>query len=93
LAPELLATAGEKPSEENHFLGKAATVAAIASRLGMKVRIPNLKDLIMKPGAISAMLKLIMNFLRTRFPAFIGMNVLWSLALFGMCHFGTLERS
>ena len=54
----------------------------MASKLGLKARVPSLKDLVTKPGAVASMLKTIMNFLKTRFPAFMGMNVLWSLALF-----------
>jgi len=52
--------------------------------MGVKVRVPNLKDLVTKPGAVATLLRSIMNFLKLRFPAFAGMNVLWSLALFGM---------
>ena len=52
------------------------------SAAGSKVKIPTLKDLVTKPGAVANMLRAIMTFLRTRFPAFMGMNVLWSLALF-----------
>ena len=36
----------------------------------------------MKRGALVGMLRSIMAFLRTRFPAVLGLNVLWSLALF-----------
>ncbi|MCJ1307447.1 hypothetical protein MMC25_001093 [Agyrium rufum] len=81
LGPEMAAAAAEKPS----LLGSSAYLsqaASAASAMGMKVRVPNLKDLVTKPGAISGMLRSIMTFLRTRFPAFMGMNVLWSLALF-----------
>ncbi|KAI4241135.1 MAG: hypothetical protein L6R42_011363 [Xanthoria sp. 1 TBL-2021] len=50
--------------------------------MGMKVRVPSLKDLVTKPGAVAGLLKTIMNFLKLRFPAFLGMNVLYSLGLF-----------
>lgn len=58
----------------------------IAQKMGVKVRVPNLKDLVTKPGAVAGLLRSIMNFLKLRFPAFAGMNVLWSLALFGQSH-------
>ncbi|KAI9821402.1 MAG: hypothetical protein M1832_003409 [Thelocarpon impressellum] len=76
LAPELLATA-------------AATEGASAQKADMKsaaakagLRVPSLKDMITKPGAVVGILKAIMNFLKLRWPAFIGTNVLWSLGLF-----------
>jgi hypothetical protein len=59
-------------------VGKAAVAAK-----KMEFKPPGLKDLIGKPGAIAAMLRSVMVFLRARFLAFMGMNVLWSLALFG----------
>jgi len=39
-----------------------------------------LKDLIGKLGAIAAMLRSVMAFLRARFPAFMGMNVHFSVS-------------
>jgi hypothetical protein len=42
----------------------------------------NIMELVTKPGAIIGMLKAIVNALRLRWPAFIGMNVIWSVALF-----------
>jgi hypothetical protein len=42
-----------------------------------------LKDLVTKPGAVVSLLKAIMNALKLRWPAFMGTNVLLSLALFG----------
>lgn len=68
ITPELLAAAAERPA-----LQKSAA----------KFKVPNLKDLVTKPGAVAGMLRAIMNFLKLRFPAFLGMNVLYSLALFG----------
>lgn len=38
------------------------------------------------------MLRAIMNFLKLRFPAFLGMNVLYSLALFGTLTFIVTTR-
>jgi hypothetical protein len=54
----------------------------LASKMGFKMKVPSLKDLVTKPGAVAGMLRAIMNFLKLRFPAFMGMNVLWSLSLF-----------
>lgn len=42
----------------------------------------SLKDLVTKPGAVVGMLKAIVNALKLRWPAFMGTNVLLSLALF-----------
>lgn len=69
ITPELLAAAAERST-----LQKSAT----------KFKVPSLKDLVTKPGAVAGMLRAIMNFLKLRFPAFLGMNVLYSLALFGL---------
>jgi hypothetical protein len=79
IGPEILAAAAEKQGLKSEYLTQAA---GVASGLGMKIKVPSLKDLVMKPGAVATMLRSIMNFLKLRFPAFIGMNVLWSLALF-----------
>ena len=77
--PEILAAAAERQGLKSEYLN---TATGMASKLGLKARVPSLKDLVTKPGAVASMLKTIMNFLKTRFPAFMGMNVLWSLALF-----------
>ncbi|KAI9810921.1 MAG: hypothetical protein M1827_005780 [Pycnora praestabilis] len=74
LMPEMLAAAAEKQGINS------AGMAGAAKKAGLKV--PSLKDLVTKPGAVAGMLRTIMNFLKLRFPAFLGMNVLWSLALF-----------
>lgn len=75
IVPELLAggAAAEVASKE-HAGGKAKNSA---------VQMPNLKDLIIKQGAISALLKSVMNVLKLRFPAFMGTSALWSLGVFG----------
>ncbi|KAI0902965.1 Nse1 non-SMC component of SMC5-6 complex-domain-containing protein [Ustulina deusta] len=78
LAPELLAAAAEaqglKPGEgrDGGLKGAAKTFLTPA----------NLHDLVTKPGALVGLLKGIVNALKTRFPAFVGTNVLWSLAVF-----------
>ena len=85
IGPEVLAAAAEKHGINSKYANMAAKGA---SKAGLKVRVPSLKDLVTKPGAVAGMLKAIMNFLKLRFPAFLGMNVLYSLALFGtLFHF------
>lgn len=81
LAPSIMAAAAEKGGKSGVNLDNAGKAAAAAKRMGFKT--PSLKDLIGKPGAIAGMLRSIIAFLRARFPAFMGMNVLWSLAIFG----------
>ena len=80
IGPEMLAAAAEKHGMNPKYANLAAKGA---SKAGLKVRVPSLKDLVTKPGAVAGMLKAIMNSLKLRFPAFLGMNVLYSLALFG----------
>ncbi len=75
LVPEMLAAAAEKQ-------GLYSSKMDEASEKKKGPGIPSLKDLVTKPGAVAGMLKTIMNFLKLRFPAFLGMNVLWGLALF-----------
>ena len=78
-APEIMAAAAERASSYGVNLEKSGKAAGTAARF---LKTPSLKDLVGKPGAVSGMLRSIMNFLKTRFPAFAGVNVLWSLALF-----------
>ena len=80
VGPEMLAATAEKHGLHSKYTDHAAHAA---EKMGVKVRVPSLKDLVTKPGAVAGMLKAIMNFLKLRFPAFLGMNVLYSLALFG----------
>lgn len=76
LGPELLAVATEAQALATPGGGRAG----LASKAK---RFLNLKDLVTKPGAVAGMLKTIMNALKLRWPAFMGTNVLLSLALFG----------
>ena len=78
--PGLMAAAAERAGVSGKNMNQAGKAAGAASKF---FSTPNLKDLVGKPGAVAGMLRSILAFLRTRFPAFIGMNVLWSLALFG----------
>ncbi|KAI9790499.1 MAG: hypothetical protein M1835_000934 [Candelina submexicana] len=76
LVPEMLAAAAEKQGLNTAKMEEASEKKKKGSG------IPSLKDLVTKPGAVAGMLRAIMNFLKLRFPAFLGMNVLWGLALF-----------
>jgi len=82
LAPELLAVAAEAQG-----LGKADAQAKGGLKGAAKrFFLPkNLSEMVTKPGAIVGMLRGIMNALKLRWPAFIGTNVLWSVALFCKC--------
>ncbi|BCS22149.1 uncharacterized protein APUU_30374S [Aspergillus puulaauensis] len=80
LAPEMIAAATERASKSGVNVDNFGKAAAAANKMGLQV--PSLKELVGKPAAIVGMLRSIMAFLRARFPAVLGMNVLWSLALF-----------
>lgn len=80
LGPGVLAAAAEKPSKSAFNMENAGKAAAAAKKMGFKT--PNLKELVATPTALASMLRSIVAFLRARFPAVLGMNVLWSLALF-----------
>lgn len=78
LAPELLAVAAESQG----LRGDAAPTGGLKDQ-AMKLVMPkNMSELVTKPSAIVGMLKAIMNALKLRWPAFIGTNVIWSVALF-----------
>jgi hypothetical protein len=80
LAPEVLAATSEKPGADAKFMAAESSKAGFKSK---RSRIPSLKKLATQQGAVTAMLRSIMNFLKLRFPAFMtGTNVLLSLALF-----------
>ncbi|RYO92885.1 hypothetical protein DL766_009137 [Monosporascus sp. MC13-8B] len=81
LAPELLAVAAEAQglsAEEGKARGSDGLKGAAKSFLTPS----NLQELITKPGAVATLLKGIVNALKARWPAFIGTNVLWSVAVF-----------
>lgn len=87
LAPELLAVAAASQGLE-HDRDAAAAGASIKDQ-ALNLLVPkNMAELVTKPSAIVGMLKAIMNALKLRWPAFIGTNVIWSVALFRKyCHF------
>ncbi|EQK99367.1 hypothetical protein G6O67_000390 [Ophiocordyceps sinensis] len=75
LAPEILAAAASKQGIKADAHGGVKGVAK-------NILMPhNLAELVTKPGAIVGMLRAIVEVLKTRWPAFIGMNVIWSVAL------------
>lgn len=80
IAPTMMAAAAERAEKSGINMATAGKAAGVAKKMGFKT--PSLKDLVGKPSAIAGMIRSIMAFLRARFPAFMGMNVLWSLALF-----------
>ncbi|RAL07118.1 uncharacterized protein BO97DRAFT_357212 [Aspergillus homomorphus CBS 101889] len=79
LAPEVLAAATAKASQSGLNVENVGKAAAAANKMGIKL--PTLKELVGKPAALVGMLRSIVAFLRARFPAVLGLNVLWSLAL------------
>ncbi|KAF4587300.1 RING-like domain-containing protein [Ophiocordyceps camponoti-floridani] len=75
LGPEILAAAAASQGIKTDSGGGIKGVAK-------KILVPhNLAELVTKPGAIVGMLRAIVEVLKTRWPAFIGMNVIWSVAL------------
>ncbi|KAI1651457.1 uncharacterized protein F4817DRAFT_324585 [Daldinia loculata] len=82
LAPELLAVAAEAQG----LKGGAGVMSAEGGSKGEAAKkllgASNLLELVTKPGAVVGLLKGIVNVLKTRWPAFVGTNVLWSVAVF-----------
>ncbi|TQV96070.1 hypothetical protein V2A60_003483 [Cordyceps javanica] len=75
LGPEILAAAAKSQ-------GITASTDDGLKGTAKKIFLPqNITELVTKPGAVVAMLRAIVEALKTRWPAFIGMNVLWSVAL------------
>jgi hypothetical protein len=93
LAPELLAVATEAQA-----FGKGGRAGTSSSKSGFAntakgfLKPTSLKDLVTKPGAVVSLLKTIMNALKLRWPAFMGTNVLLSLALFGKPYLTPIHR-
>ncbi|KPM42423.1 hypothetical protein AK830_g4138 [Neonectria ditissima] len=76
LAPELLAAAAESQ-------GLKAETEIGVKEAAKKLFMPgNISELVTKPGAVVSMLKAIVNALKLRWPAVMGTNVVWSVALF-----------
>ena len=84
LAPELLAVATEAQAlRSGGRAGTASSKSGFSNAAKNFLKPTSLKDLVAKPGAVVSLLKTIMNALKLRWPAFMGTNVLLSLALFG----------
>ena len=77
LTPEALLAATELVGGKS---SSSSSAAAAASETSLKI--PSLRELVAKPAAIISLLRSIRTFLVARFPAAMGANVLWSLALF-----------
>ncbi|KAI9650712.1 hypothetical protein NHQ30_000734 [Ciborinia camelliae] len=82
LAPELLAVATEAQAHSIANAASAAQTGGMGAAAKAFLTPSSLKDLVTKPGAVVGMLKAIVNALKLRWPAFMGTNVLLSLALF-----------
>jgi len=96
LGPEVLAAMGEKPGVEltaaemeggsrpsTADSGISVPEGKAESREKKKRRIPGLKSLLSKEGAVATLLRNVVNFLQTRFPFLAsGTNVVMSLAVF-----------
>ncbi|KAB5535323.1 hypothetical protein GE09DRAFT_1193204 [Coniochaeta sp. 2T2.1] len=83
LAPELLAVAAEAQGLGAKGGGESKDGDGGLKGTAKRLFLPkNLAEMVTKPGAIVGMLRGIMNALKMRWPAFIGTNVLWSVALF-----------
>lgn len=75
LGPEILATAAKSQ-------GLKAAGGEGFKDTAKNILMPhNLAELVTKPGAIAGMLRAIVEALKARWPAFLGMNVIWSVAL------------
>lgn len=83
LAPELLAVAAESQGMNSDQAKRSGLRDGGLKDAAKNFLTPkSLQDLVTKPGAIVGLLKSIMGALKTRWPAFMGTNVLWSVALF-----------
>lgn len=83
LAPELLAVAAESQGMNSEQAKRSGLKDGGLKDAAKNFLTPkSLQDLVTKPGAVVGLLKSIMGALKTRWPAFMGTNVLWSVALF-----------
>ncbi|SPN97685.1 uncharacterized protein DNG_01198 [Cephalotrichum gorgonifer] len=76
IAPEVLAAAAKAQGVE------VAAEAGLKEAAMSLMTVKGLKEMVTKPGAVAGMLRSIVNALKLRFPAFLGTNVLWSVAVF-----------
>ncbi|KAG6199518.1 hypothetical protein E4U10_004665 [Claviceps purpurea] len=78
LGPELLAAAAASQGLKAETGGGGGGLKSAAKSMFVPA---NLAQLVRKPGAVVGMLRAIVEVLKTRWPAFIGMNVIWGVAL------------
>ncbi|KAK1977402.1 hypothetical protein LZ30DRAFT_601336 [Colletotrichum cereale] len=79
LGPEVLAAAAKSQGINAAEVSAAEGIKGAAKKMFTPT---SFADLVSKPGAVVGMLKTIVNALKLRWPAFIGTNVIWSVALF-----------
>lgn len=79
LAPEVLAAAAKAQGVE------VAAEAGLKEAAMSLLTVRGLQEMVTKPGALAGMLRSIVEALKLRFPAFMGTNLLWSVAIF--CEF------
>lgn len=75
IAPEILAAAAKS---QGMTINTEDGIKGAAKNMFVP---QNLMELVTKPGALVGMLRAIVAALKTRWPAFIGVNVIWSVAL------------
>lgn len=81
IAPEVLAAAAKAQGVEVE--GEKGLREAAMSLLTVR----GLQEMVTKPGALAGMLRSIVEALKLRFPAFMGTNLLWSVAIFRRFYF------
>ncbi|WQF80214.1 hypothetical protein CDEST_05228 [Colletotrichum destructivum] len=79
LGPEVLAAAAKSQGINAAEMSAEEGIKGAAKKMFTPT---SFADLVSKPGAVVGMLKAIVNALKLRWPAFIGTNVIWSVALF-----------
>ncbi|KAF2431224.1 hypothetical protein EJ08DRAFT_696612 [Tothia fuscella] len=80
MGPEFLAAMAEKPGHDAKMAEAQSSGSQTKSK---KSYVPSLKSLVSQQGAVAAMLRSILNFLKFRFPVVMtGTNILMSLAVF-----------
>ncbi|OLN87886.1 hypothetical protein CCHL11_00492 [Colletotrichum chlorophyti] len=79
LGPEVLAAAAKSQGINAADMNAEGGIKGAAKKMFTPT---SFADLVSKPGAVVGMLKAIVNALKLRWPAFIGANVIWSVAIF-----------
>jgi len=83
LGPEILTAAAATASTSAAAATQGINTEPGKQQKKSRMRLPSLKDFVMKKGAVAALLRSIVSFLKMRFPAFLlGTNVIISLAVF-----------